>query len=77
MVHQILKWDFFEKAEHRRGTYRQICCEILPVLWKNHRAIERKKQHKLTFLANELHGVGRTDEAQVVRTIVISRIFGV
>ena len=32
--------------------------------------IERKKQRKLTFLANELHGVGRIVEAHIVRTIV-------
>ena len=32
--------------------------------------IERKKQRKLTFLANELHGAGRIVEAHIVRTIV-------
>ena len=70
MVHQILKWDFFEKPEHRRGVYKQIRYEILPILWKNHKAIERKKQRKLTFLANELSNVYRLVEAYVVRTIV-------
>ena len=29
-----------------------------------------KKQRKLTFLANELHGDGRIVEAHIVRTIV-------
>ena len=50
--------------------YKQIRYEILPILWKNHKAIERKKQRKLTFLANELGNVGRLVEAHVVRTIV-------
>ena len=70
MVHSILKWYFFEKPEHRRGIYKQIRYEILPVLWKNHRTIERKKQRKLMFLDNELHGAGRVVEAHIVRTIV-------
>ena len=50
--------------------YKQIRYEILPIPWKNHKAIERKKQRKLTFLANELGNVGRLVEAHVVRTIV-------
>ena len=50
--------------------YKQIRYIILPVLWKDHKAIERKKQRKLTFLANELDCVGRHVEAHVVRTIV-------
>ena len=50
MVHKILKSFFFEKPEHRRGVYKQIRYGILPILWKNHRAIERKKQSKLTCL---------------------------
>ena len=70
MIHQILKGYFFEKPEHRRGVYKQIRYEILPILWKNHKAIERKKQRKLTFFANELGNVGRLVEAHVVRTIV-------
>ena len=40
------------------------------MLWKNHRGIERKKQKKLTFLANEFDKVARTVEAHVVHTIV-------
>ena len=32
MLHTILKWDFFEKPEHRRGIYKQLRYEILPVL---------------------------------------------
>ena len=70
MVHTILKWYFFEKPEYRRGVYRQIRYEILPVLLKNHRMLERKKRRKLTFLANELHENGRIVEAHIVRTIV-------
>ena len=70
MVHSILKWGFFEKPEHRRGVYRQIRYGILLVLWKNHRLIERKKQRKLTFLANELHEDWRIVEAHIVRTVI-------
>ena len=70
MVHSILKFFFFAKPEYRRGVYKQIRYKILPVLWKDHRMIERKKQRKLTFLANELHGLERIVEAHIVRTIV-------
>ena len=70
IIHEFLKTPFFENPEHCRGIYRQIRYEILPVLWKNHRVIEQKKQGKLTFLANELHGAGRIVEAHIVRTIV-------
>ena len=54
MIHQLLKSFIFKEPEHRRGVYKQIRYKILPVLWKDHKAIERKKQRKLTFLANEL-----------------------
>ena len=70
IIHQLLKSYFFEKPEYRRGVYKKIRYIILPVLWKDHRAIERKKQRKLTFLANELDTAGRTIEAHVVRTIM-------
>ena len=70
MTHQILKSFIFKRPEHRRGVYKQIRCEILPVLWKDHKAIERKKQRKLTFLANELDNTGRHVEGHIVRTIV-------
>ena len=70
IIHEFLKTHFFEKQEYRQGVYKQIRCEILPIVWKNHRAIERKKQKKLTFLANELDNAGRTVEARIVRTIV-------
>ena len=70
MVHQILKSFIFEKPEHRRGVYKPIRYKILPVLWKDHRAIEKKKQRKLTFLANELTNAGRRVEGHIVRTIV-------
>ena len=70
MNHQILKSFIFKKPEHRRGVYKQIRYEILPVLWKNHKAIERKKQRKLTFLANELSKTGRHVEGHIVRTVV-------
>ena len=70
MIHKFLKTFFFKKQEYRRGVYKEIRYNILPVLWENHRAIERKKQRKLTCLANDLHNVGRTVEAHIIRTIV-------
>ena len=70
MVHEFLKLSFFEKPEYRKGVYRQIRYQILPALWKNHKAIERKKQKRLAFPANEMDKAGRHVEAHVVRTIV-------
>ena len=70
MIHQILKSFIFKRPEHRRGVYEQIRYKILPVLWKDHKAIERNKQRKLTFLANELSNTGRHVEGHIVRTIV-------
>ena len=70
VMHEFLKTNFFEKQEYQQGVYKQIRYEILPIVWKNHRAIERKKQKKLTFLANKLDNAGRTVEAHIVRTIV-------
>ena len=49
MIHGFLKLPFFEKPEYRQGVYKEVRFKILPVLWKNHRAVERKKQKKLTF----------------------------
>ena len=43
---------------------------FLPALWKDHRAIERKKQNKLIFLAEVLDEAGRHTEAHVVRIII-------
>ena len=54
----------------QQDVYKEVRFKILPVLWKNHRAVERKKQRKLTVLANELHGAGRVVEAHIVRTVV-------
>ena len=70
IIHEFLRMFFFENPEYRCGIYRQIRYEILPVLWKNYKAIEPKKQRKLTFLANELHKVGRIVEAHIIRTVV-------
>ena len=70
VIHEFLKTYFFKRQDYRRGVYKQIRYEILQILWKDHRAIGRKKQRKLTFLANELHGAGRVVEAHIVRTIV-------
>ena len=76
MIHEFLKLTFFEKPEYRKGVYIQIKYQVLPVLWKNHKEIERKKQKKLTLLANELHSAGRYVEAHVVRIIVKPYIRG-
>ena len=70
MIHVILKSFLFEGPDKRRGIYKPIRYIILPVLWRDHRAIERKKQKRLTFLANELSSAGRHVEGHVVRTIV-------
>ena len=43
LMHEFLKTNFFEKQEYRQGVYKQIRYEILPIVWKNHRAIEREK----------------------------------
>ena len=69
IIHQCLKDTFLEPFT-RVGIYKQIQYILLPALWKDHRTIEPKKQRKLTFLAKELHGVGRVVEAHIVRTIV-------
>ena len=70
MVHAILKSFLFEKPGQRRGIYKPIRYILLPVLWKDHRAIERKKQKKLSFLANEFDNAGRHVEGHIVRMIV-------
>ena len=70
IIYEFLKTFFFEKQEYRQGVYKEIRYNILPALWKDHRAIERKKQRKLTCLANDLHKVGRTVEAHIIRAIV-------
>ena len=41
MVHVILRSFLFEKPDQRLGVYKPIRYIILPVLWKDHRAIER------------------------------------
>ena len=48
--------------------YKQIRYVLLPALWKDHRAIEQKKQIK--FLAEVLDEAGRHTEAHTVRIIV-------
>ena len=52
------------------GVYKTIKYVVLPVLWRNHKTVERRKQVKLTFLADELEKAGRHVEGHVVRTIV-------
>ena len=70
IFHHFLKLSFFEEPDQRRGIYKPIRHMILPVLWKNHRAVERKKQKKLSLLANGLSKAGRHVEGHIVRTIV-------
>ena len=70
VVSGITKSFLFRKSDQRLGVYKPIRYTLLPVLWRNHRAIERKKQKKLTFLANELSNACRHVEGHAVRTIV-------
>ena len=70
IIHEFLKTSFFGEPEYREGIYKDIRYKILPVLWKYHKAIWRKSQEKLTFLANELSNTGRHVEGHIVRTIV-------
>ena len=44
VVHGVLKSFLFKEPDQRRGVYKPVRYKILPVLWKNHRAIEKKKQ---------------------------------
>lgn len=70
MVHEFLKLRFFFKLDYRKGVYKEIRYKTLPVLWKNHRSIERRKFERLNLLAYELDKNGRHIEAHVIRTIV-------
>ena len=65
IFHQCLK-DIFLESFIRFGVYKQIRYQILPALWKDHRAIERKKQNKLNFLAEVVDESDRHTEAHVV-----------
>ena len=69
IIHQCLK-DIFLEPFTRVGIYKQIGYILLPALWKDHRAIERKKQNKLNFLIEVLDEAGRHTEDHVVRVIV-------
>ena len=70
MIHGFLKSNLFGKPMYRGGVYKTIKHQILPVLWKDHKTIERKKQKKLSFLAKELNNGGQYVKAHIVRTIV-------
>ena len=50
IIHEFLKLPFFKEPDQRRGIYKQIKYILLPVLWKNHRSIEKKKQKNYRFL---------------------------
>ena len=47
IVHAIVKSFLFERPDQRRGIYKPIRYILLPVLSKDHRAIERKKTEKI------------------------------
>ena len=70
MIHGFLKSNIFGKPMYREGVYKTIKHQVLPVIWKDHKAIERKKQKKLTFLAKGLDNGGQYVKAHIVRTIV-------
>ena len=70
IIHEFLKLSFFEEPDQRRGICKPIKYILLPVLWRDHKAVERKKKKKLSFLANELSNAGRHVEGHIVRTIV-------
>ena len=70
IIHEFLKLSFFEEPGQRLGIYKPIKYILLPVLRKDHKAVECKKQKKLSFLANELSSAGQHVEGHIVRTIV-------
>lgn len=51
VVHEFLKTFFFKKAEYRTVVYKEIRYQILPILWKNYRAIDRKKAKKINVFS--------------------------
>lgn len=69
IIHQCLKYIFLEPFT-RVGVYKHLRYVVLPVLWKDHVAIERRKQRKLSFLAEVLDEAGRHAEAHLVKIIV-------
>ena len=70
VIHDFLKFNIFGKPEYRKGVYITIKYKVLPILWKNHKSIERKKQRRLSFLANELDNTAQHVKAHIIRTIV-------
>ena len=70
IIHKFLKLSFFEGPGQRRGVYNPIKYILLPVLRRDHKAVERKKQKKLSFLANELSNAGQHVQGHIVRMIV-------
>ena len=60
IIHQTLK-DICVMKFTRTGFYKQIRYVLLPALWKDHMAIEQKKQ---------IDEAGRHMEARMVRIIV-------
>ena len=70
IIHKFLKLPFFEEPDQGRGIYNPIKYILLPVLRRDHKAVERKKQKKLSLLANELSNAGRYVEGHIIRTVV-------
>ena len=70
IVNDITKSFLFKEPDQRLGVYKPIRYIILPVLFRDHRVVERKKQKKLSFLANELSNAGQHTQGHIVRTIV-------
>ena len=76
MIRQLFRSFHFMGPLKRYGIIGDIRRKVLPLLWRDHRAIERKKQKRLTFLANELSNAGRQVEGHIARTIVKPYIRG-
>ena len=49
IIHAILKSFLFKEPDQRRGIYKPIRYILLPLLWKDHRAIERKKTEEINI----------------------------
>ena len=61
---------FREKAFKKGMSYTMLKTYRVPALKKDHKKIAKHEQKMLSFLANEMHKVGRQTEAHVVRIIV-------
>ena len=69
IIPQALK-DTFLELFTRVGVHKQIRYALLPALWKDNMAIERKNKKKSNFFAEVFDEEGRHIEVHVVRVIV-------